>query len=160
MLTYFIKTKGKDEYRSNKITQEEIRSGELDKRLVKDLIEDLQKYKKIYTYYGSRFDVPFIRTRALSWGYEFIPYGLLLHQDLYFLARNKLCLSHRRLANVCDLLGVDGKTHLDGKLWMLAATGNKEAIEYIYGHNKGDVEILEKAYNKLKIYASVTRTSI
>ena len=160
MLTYFIKTKGKDEYRSNKITKEEIQSGVLDKRLVGELIEDMKKYKKLYTYYGTRFDIPFIRTRALTWGYDFIPYGLIFHQDLYFLARNKLRLSHNRLANVSDLLGVDGKTHLDGKLWMLAATGNEEAIQYIFDHNKGDVDILEKDYNKLKMYASVSRTSL
>jgi uncharacterized protein YprB with RNaseH-like and TPR domain len=160
MLTYCIKTKGKEEYRWNRITKEEISSGILDKRLVTDLVEDLRKYKKVYTYYGARFDIPFIRTRALAHELEFIPYGLIFHQDLYFLAKSKLRLSRRRLANVCDLLGVDGKTHLDGKLWMLAATGNEEAIDYIYNHNKSDVEILERAYNKLKIYASVTRTSI
>lgn len=160
MLTYCIKTKGKEEYRWNRITQEEIRNGTLDKRLVSDLIEDMRKYKKVYTYYGARFDIPFIRTRALSWEYDFIPYGLLLHQDLYFLAKNKLCLSRRRLANVCDLLGIDGKTHLDGKLWMLAATGNEDAIDFIYNHNKADCVILEKAYNKVKMYAGVTRTTI
>lgn len=160
MLTYFIKTKGKDEYRSNKITKEEIQSGVLDKRLVGELIEDIKKYKKLYTYYGTRFDIPFIRTRALANGYDFIPYGLIFHQDLYFLTKSKLRLSRRRLANVCGLLGIDGKTHIDGKLWMLAATGNEEAIDFIYNHNKADCEILEKAYNKLKIYASVTRTSI
>jgi uncharacterized protein YprB with RNaseH-like and TPR domain len=160
MLTYCIKTKGREEYCWNKVTQEEIRTGVLDKRLVKDLIEDMRKYKKVYTYYGTRFDLCFIRTRALSWGYDFIPFGLLLHQDLYFLAKSKLCLSRKRLANVCELLGIDGKTHLDGKLWMLAATGNEEAINYIYEHNKSDCVILEKAYNKLKMYVGVTRTSI
>lgn len=160
MLTYCIKTKGKDEYRKSRITKKEIQTGILDKRLVKDLIEDLSKYKKLYTYYGTRFDIPFIRTRALANGYEFMPYGLIFHQDLYFLAKNKLRLSRNRLANVCELMGIDGKTHLDGRLWMLAATGNDDAIQYIYDHNKADCDILEKAYNRLKTFASVSRTSI
>jgi uncharacterized protein YprB with RNaseH-like and TPR domain len=160
ILTYCIKVRGQDKIIKNSITREEILSGNFDKRIVGDLITDLRKFKKIYTYYGSRFDVPFTRTRALINGYEFIPFGLLLHQDLYFLAKSKFCLSRRRLDNVCDMLGIEGKTHLDGKIWMLAGIGNTEALKYILDHNEADVEILARAFEKVKNYAGVTRTSI
>jgi uncharacterized protein YprB with RNaseH-like and TPR domain len=159
MLTYCIKIRG-GKVIQNKITREELLSGNFDKRLVGDLLNDLKNFKKIYTYYGSRFDVPFLRTRAMMHGYDFIPYGLLMHQDIYFLARSKFCLSRKRLDNVCDMLGIEGKTHLDGKIWMLAAIGDEKSIDYIMDHNVADVEILERAFEKIRTFAGVTRTSI
>ena len=160
LLSYCFKVKGKNEYYCNKITSKEIRDGILDKRLCEDFVKDLLRFKKIYTYYGTRFDLPFMRTRALTNKIGFPPYGLIQHMDLYFLARNKLKLSRNRLDNVCRLLDIEGKTHLNGKIWMMAATGNEESINYILEHNKSDVMILEKAHEKLKVYASVTRSSI
>jgi uncharacterized protein YprB with RNaseH-like and TPR domain len=159
ILTYCIKVRG-GEVIQNRITREELLSGNFDKRLVADLLTDLRKFKKIYTFYGTRFDIPFIRTRALMHGYEFIPFGLLMHQDLYFLSKSKFCTSRHRLDNMCDMLGIEGKTHLDGKIWMLAAIGDEKSIQYIMDHNVADVEILERSYEKVKIYAGVSRTSI
>jgi len=161
MLSYSFKVKGiEDKIYSNCITREEILSGNLDKRLIENFMKDLRRFKRIYTYYGSRFDMPFARTRALANGYSFIPYGLIQHQDLYYMVRNKLKLSSNRLDRVCQVLGIEGKNHLEPRTWTLATIGNEEALKYVLEHNIKDVLVLEKVYNKLKEYGMVTKRSV
>uniref|UniRef100_A0A6M3XH58 Putative RNase_H superfamily protein n=1 Tax=viral metagenome TaxID=1070528 RepID=A0A6M3XH58_9ZZZZ len=160
MISWCIKTADKDEILKACITPEEIFNGTLDKRIVKELIETLYDYRRIYTYYGSMFDVPMVRTRALYHKLEFIPYGLIEHKDIYYLARRILRMHSKRLESVCNLLGIKGKTHIQPRIWVMASSGNKKALDYILGHNKKDVEILEKAYKKLQIYEGRTRRFI
>jgi uncharacterized protein YprB with RNaseH-like and TPR domain len=160
MLSYCIKTKGKKEIKERVITKEELMDGTLDKRLVEDCINDIMSYDKIYGYYSTRFDIPFIRSRALYWGIEFPPYDVVKHKDVYYMVRNKLCLHRNRLEDACRLMGIEGKTHLNGNYWIKALTGDKESLEYILDHNEQDVIILEKLHNRLKDFVKDTNTSI
>lgn len=149
MYSYVIKYQGQNKYESGVITREEILDGSLDKRLCEQLVEDLKKFTLIYTYYGTGFDIPFIRTRCLMNNVQFVTRGEVEHRDAYYLARRCLKLHSNRLENVCAVLGIKGKTHLDGKYWILANSGNSEALKYIYDHNIADTQILEKAHERL-----------
>ena len=160
MISWCIKIADKDEIRCACITPEEIFNGNLDKRIVKELIDTLYEYRRIYTYYGSIFDIPMCRTRALYHKLNFIPYGLVEHKDVYYLARRTLRIHSKRLESVCSLLGIKGKTHLQPRIWVMATSGNQKALNYILEHNKKDVVILEKAYKKLQIYEGRTRRFI
>jgi len=160
MLTYSIKPENDDNIIYGAVTREEIEDGTFDKRIVKECIENLLKFDRVYTYYGSRFDIPFLRTRALEQGLDFPFYGSITHKDIYFIAKYKLKLHSNRLACVCDLLDVKGKTNLNPKLWRLAKSGNKKALEEILTHNKFDVIILEQVYHKLKDFVKETEKSI
>lgn len=160
IVSYAIKTKGNEVIYSGLITKKEIFDEQFDRRLVSDCIRDMLRFKRIYTYYGTRFDIPFIRTRALKWGLDFPPYGLIQHQDIYYLVKSKLCFSSNRLEKVCEFLGIDGKTKLSGNIWVLAAVGNKECLQYIYQHNIADVSILEKVHERIKEYADVNKRSL
>ena len=155
--SWYIKEQGTDNYDFSAITRAELLNGTLDKRVISELIETLDKYTVIYTYYGSRFDIPFLRTRALIHGLDFIPRGEVESRDLYYLARRCLCLSSKSLENVCRALGIPGKTHIEQRFWVLANTGNPDAIKYICEHNKADVEILEKAHERLAKFESIGR---
>jgi len=53
----------------------------IDKRVVKSLIQEMMKYDRLVTHYGTRFDIPFIRSRALACNVEFPPYGSIIHND-------------------------------------------------------------------------------
>jgi len=150
MLTYSIKPEGEDKILCGSVTKKEIDEGIFDRRLVKECINDLMKFDRVYTFYGSKFDIPFLRTRALEMGIDFPMYGSLSHKDVYYIARYKLKLHSNRLASVCDLLGIKGKTHQNPTTWRLASGGNKKALDDILDHNKWDVRILEEVYNKLK----------
>lgn len=144
----------------DKITKKDLFTGVIDKRVTESLVDAMSKYKIIVTYYGSRFDVPFIRTRALFHQMEFPGYKDLYQWDLYYQVRNKLRLQRNSLDAATAMLGIEGKTHLDLGIWAKAKYGDKEAIDYVLEHNIADVEILERLHNKLTPFAKWNRTSI
>jgi uncharacterized protein YprB with RNaseH-like and TPR domain len=162
MISWALKIKGTGEIYSDSITKKEIFDEKFDERIVKSLIDTLISHhiKRIYTYYGTKFDIPYFRTRALKWNLDFPVYGVIQHQDIYYLVKSKLCFSSNRLEKLCEFLGIDGKTKLDGGIWVKAAIGNKECIKYILDHNVADVVILEKAFDKIKNFVTVQKRSI
>lgn len=153
ILSYSIKVLGKNEYYEGCIKKVDIdraKAGDEDKEVVKQLVEDLQKFDLLIGYYSSRFDMPFIRTRALTCGIDFPEYGSIKHIDLYFTIRGKFKLSSNRLENACRvILGKTEKTRVDGKYWRAATRGNVAALKYITTHNRYDVDDLEKLYVKV-----------
>lgn len=160
MLSFAFKVRGLDKVYASKITKEEIFSGKFDERLVTDCIKVLRMFKRVYTYYGTGFDIPFLRTRALEMHLDFPVFGSIQHQDLYYLVRSKLKLCRNRLENVTRLLGIDDKNHVELKIWRMAAIGDPEALKYVYEHNIIDVKILEAAHEEIKTFAGVTKGSI
>ncbi len=147
--SWVIKYAGQNKYESAVITREEIMDGTLDKRVCQELIEALKKFTVIMTFYGTNFDIKFIRTRCLINNIPFVVRGDVEHKDVSYLEKRCLRLHSGRLESVCDALGVVGKTRLDGRYWILANSGNPEALKYIFEHNKADTVILEKVYEKL-----------
>jgi hypothetical protein len=160
MYSWCIKDQDSNKIHYAVVTRKEIIDGVLDKRIVQELVNKMKEYTMIYTYYGTRFDIPFIRTRAVFWGIDYPPHGEVEHKDLYYLARYKLRLHSNRLECVCDLMGIKGKTHLEPKYWVAANTGNEKALEYILVHNKYDVIILEKMHKKLAEFETKNRRYI
>jgi len=110
--------------------------------------------------HNTRFDIPFLRSRALYWNIDFPLYGYIKHKDVYYMVKNRLRIHRNRLEDACRLLGIKGKTHLDGTQWVKALTGDKRALSYVLDHNKKDVIILEKLYHKLKDYVKEVNRSI
>ncbi len=143
-----------------KITTDEIRSKYLDKELTRRLIKDFSKFDVVVTYYGSKCDLPYMRTRALKWKLKFPSYGYIKHIDMYYIVKAKLSLNRNSLENACALLGIKGKNHVFGDIWIRAVTGDQKSIDYIYDHNIRDVAILEKLYNRMITFSSKTNRSI
>lgn len=163
ILTYSIKTRDKDEILGRMITKKELQSKDMDKQICKDLIQDIAKYDEVVTYYGSKFDIPFIRTVALSHNLdEFMPvFGQVRHTDVYYLVKFKLRLQRRSLDAVTKLLGIGGKTFVDGTLWKKASLqGDMQAMQEIYDHNKADVEVLEEVHKRLEVYCGPRKVSM
>lgn len=142
------------------VARGDILSGRLDKNVVEKFVKEIVKYNIIITYYGTRFDIPFVRSRALHWRIMFPPYGKIYHMDLYYVVRNKLRLNRNRLENAAEILGIKGKTKLDSQVWMRAHSGDAKALAYILKHNRADVNILEKLHSRLEPFIRGTRTSI
>lgn len=160
MLTYCIKTRDKEEYHYGVITREEILSGEFDKNILKQLIADIEKYDVIVTYYGTRFDLPFTRTRALSYRLRYPEFGSIQHKDVYYIVKSKLKLHRSSLESACAMFGIRGKNHIKGNFWMMAKTGDEVALAYVLDHNKKDCAILEKLHKRLENYSKRTTRSI
>lgn len=160
ILQYCIADQSSDKVYSRTITKKEL-TQDLDRKVVKQCLKDMGNFDRLVGYYSSRFDIPFIRTRAVALGLEFPEYGGLLHQDLYFVVRNRFNLSSKRLENACRvLLGSTDKTRIDSEHWIRALQGDPGSLDYIRDHCEKDVIDLKKLYNKIIRYSRRTDTSL
>ena len=160
MLCYSLKEEG-GEILGRHLTPHEIRTYKFDKVLTKELIQDVRKFDRIITYYGSRFDIPFIKTRAEKWGLDFPAYRDLWQTDTYDLAKRNLLLHSTRLQHVCSLLGIPSKQHpLDPDLWQRAQSGDIPSLKTVKIHCDEDVISLEKATKRLQKYSIPAKRSI
>lgn len=160
MLTWVIKTRDKEEYKTGCISVVDINNYTLDKRILKELIEALKDYDEIVTYYGTRFDIPFIRTRAMMHKLNFLPFGALKHKDCYFMVKFKMRLHRNSLDSACAALGIKGKNHIKGNYWMRAKLGDPVALTYVLDHNRKDCQILEQLHKRLEEYVKDQSKSI
>jgi len=143
------------------LTTREIRSYKFDKNLTKEMVGDIRKFDRITTYYGSRFDIPFVRTRAEHWDLDFPAYRDLWQTDTYDIAKRSLLLHSTRLEHVCRLLKIPAKEHkLDPEIWQKAQAGHKESLDWIFKHCSEDVVSLESAWKRLNKYTIPMKRSI
>jgi uncharacterized protein YprB with RNaseH-like and TPR domain len=160
MLTWCLKERENPQIISDYVTPKDIQEGIFDKRILQTLIKTMKKYHIIYGYYSTGFDIPFVRARALYWNLGFPMFGSVNHIDIYYQVRSRLKIHSNRLESACALLGIKGKTHLDGPTWIRAMSGNGAAIKYILDHNKQDVKILERLHERIEPYFKGTKKSI
>jgi len=160
MLSYCIKEAGKDKILYDVVTKDDLDT-HLDKRIVKHCIEDILKFDLIVGYYSTKFDIPYIRTRALSSGLDFPEFGTIKHKDVYYMVKSKLKLNSNRLQTACKaVLNHSDKTFIESIYWIKALRGDKKSLSYILTHNKYDVIDLEKLYNKLIRFVGISQPSI
>jgi uncharacterized protein YprB with RNaseH-like and TPR domain len=164
ILTYCIKVREEDTILCDTITKDDIANNEFDKpdkRLVAHLIEDMSGFDRLVAHYGERFDLKYIRTRALYLGLPFFDYGELNIDDTWVMAKNKLKLNSNRLGTVAEaLFGHTDKNAVSFKYWIGAMHADEESLAYILDHNKRDVLELEKVWEALKDMIKRTKHSI
>lgn len=160
MLCYSIKTRNKKEFHRGCVIKEEIQSFNFDKNVCKKLIQDLLRYDIIITYYGTKFDIPFVRSRSLQHKLDFPVFGSIKHKDVYYMVKRLLKLHKRSLESTCAFLDIEGKNHIRGSLWMKAKHGDKKALKYVQKHCDLDVMILEKLHKRLEAFVKNTNRSI
>ena len=160
MLSYCIKRHGGDVIK-RPIEPAEVKSHRYDKRLCEQFLQDIGEFDRLVTYYGTRYDIPFLRTRCLYWNLDFPPMGTMFHTDMYFTVRNKLRLYRNRLETACDMFGIESKGHrLTPSVWQDAQTGDKKAIDFVLTHNIEDVVSLEALWEKLNGHYRLNKTSV
>jgi uncharacterized protein YprB with RNaseH-like and TPR domain/ribosomal protein S27AE len=131
-----------------------------EKRLLQSLLRTLKQFDLIYTFYGTNFDVPFLRTRCMYHNLPFPEYRELLHRDVYYMVRSRMNLHRKRLESVAEFLGIEGKTRVDPAVWVAASFGDKAALKYILEHNIADVKVLEAVYERVEPFVSPINRSI
>ena len=126
-----------------------------DKETTKRILDVLKNHDVLVAHNGTRFDLPFLRTRALRWGLD--PLKEVKIVDPLSLAWRKLRLKSNRLGSLQDYLGVGvKKTPLDMSLWMRAILdGDAEAMDAIVHHCVMDVRVLEGVFNVVKPYVRI-----
>ena len=116
-----------------------------DKWVVRETIKELNKFDVLVTWYGSRFDFPFINTRALR--NRLLPPVKNYRRDLWItcrfnfkLARNSLEHAHR------FFFGYSNKTHTTPDMWDKILRGDKRALHWVEAHVRVDVKETEDLY--------------
>lgn len=149
MLSWCIKERDGDIY-YDVVSKKDFSNGTYDQRIIKSAIDTMNKFKIICGYYSTKYDIPFLRSKALHYGIEFPEYGSVYHYDVYYTVKAKLCLSRSSLDAACDYLNIEGKTPLSRNVWRKAKYGDKDALLSVLEHNKYDVIILEELHKKLE----------
>lgn len=149
MLAYGYKAQGDKKPTVVSVLEQPTKDGEPDTNLLRHAYTTLCSADMWVTFYGKEFDVKFLKSRMLNLGLTLPP---IHHVDLYFIAKQNMKLHSHRLASISAFLGVEEKTPLVGRTWVLASRGNKNAIKEVIEHCRQDVVVLEQAYDKLRPY--------
>jgi len=166
MLSWCIKPADSSKIAYGNVTYDDIFDGpgkvnrQFDKLMIFELLLEMQNYTGLVTYYGTGFDIPFIRSKAMKYNLVFPEYKKIAHIDLYYQVRSKMKLSHSSLSAATKHLDIAGKTHLDFKYWKLACLGDKKAMEELLHHNKQDVVILQKLHKELEPFGKFDKKSL
>jgi uncharacterized protein YprB with RNaseH-like and TPR domain len=142
------------------IKKRDITSMNLDKRICKTLLKELDRVELLIGYYSTRFDIPFMRTRCLMNGLDFPGYGSMRHIDCYYAARGKVATRRKTLKIISEALGLEGKTDVDMSIWKKAILGDQKSLDLVLEHNIADVKVTWNVYNELKKYGKYTSKSI
>jgi len=143
------------------ITKKDVSSGYEDKRIIQSCIDTMMKFDRVVTHYGTYFDIPFLRTRAVIHKLKFPEYGSLYHTDVWKMAKSKLCLHSNRQNIIAEsLFGKTIKTRIDHSAWRGATMGNADAVNKVIKHCEYDVEELKNNFRVLLPFTVLNRTSI
>lgn len=110
----------------------------------------------IVTWYGSKFDIPFLLTRSALWEIDSDPLLEAPKLDLYQKCEKNLKLSSYSLKSVAKFFNIETKSEFSGKdmvgLLKLAKKGNEKAKSDILNHCKDDLITLREVYQRLEPY--------
>jgi uncharacterized protein YprB with RNaseH-like and TPR domain len=160
MLSWVLKIENNVGVYGDVITKKELFDMQFDRRIVKSLLDVLKPVDILVTYYGTGFDLPFLRTRSLYWGYKYPIYGSIYNFDLYYRVKALLKLSRNSLKSTTDFFGLHEKTDVDLQIWNRARYGDKVALDWVFTHNMDDVLAMQSAFYKLEDYSKWSRKSI
>jgi hypothetical protein len=161
-ICYKMKILGEDKVFGSTITPKDLKDKVYDRRIIENFIKDCKKCDRLIGHYSSRFDTPYMRTRAVILGIDNFPaFGELYETDTWRIARQKLKLSSNRLKTIETAFNLkDNKTAIKPEHWLGALTGHQPDIDYIDEHCVLDVKVLEAVYKKIEKYAFKANTSI
>lgn len=133
------------------LQRDNIRKNPLDDRkLVLAIKKRLLKADMVVTHNGKWFDLPWLNSRLMHWGYT--PITDLPHYDTCEVSYKKMRVKNS-LEALGEFLGCKvKKTPTDMNTWLLAGGGNAKAQRKIVAHNDADVRLTEEVYLKMRVF--------
>lgn len=120
-----------------------------DKFLIEQFVEVLNEADLIVAHNGDRFDLKWLKTRALFHRIPMLPNYKQF--DTLKLVKSKLNLNSNRLDYIAKYLGFEGKNKTSIDLWMDIVYKNcKTAMNTMLDYCDEDVRQLEKVYKELR----------
>lgn len=130
--------------------------------VIKQLLKDLKQFDVVFGHNSERFDLRFIKSRALIWQrrglisddeMRVLDRGILRNVDTLFISWDNLALGSARQEVLVDTFHTGIKTKLSEEAWNEAVFAEPWAVEYVEGHCRMDVDALEKNYYVLRRFA-------
>ena len=123
------------------------------KKLVEKFVKVLDKADEIVAHNGDRFDIKWIRTRALYHGIEMRDAYTTI--DTLKMCKKYLSLPSNKLAEIAKYFGLTLKLDPGGiETWInIIFKKDPKALAHMHKYCDGDVITLEEVYNKLRPYA-------
>ena len=123
---------------------------EAERKLLIDLSARLTEADVWLTWYGKRYDLPFVNSRLLKHDLPVLD-PRHPHIDGWQTCKYRLKLPSNRLATIQDFLGTpNAKTKITPDDWLLAMSGDRTAMGTILHHCILDIEVLKQVYEKIK----------
>ena len=124
-----------------------------DKQLVKKFIKVLDRADEIVAHNGDRFDIKWIRTRAVFHGLTMkYTYNSI---DTLKMCKKYLTLPSNKLSEVAKYFSLQNKRDAGGiQTWInIIFNKSREALDHMHYYCDGDVETLEQVFQLLRPYA-------
>lgn len=126
-------------------------SNQCDKKLLKEFIEVANKADEIVFHNGDKFDMPWIRARAIFHGLDPMPQYRTI--DTLKWARNKFLFNSNKLDYIAKYLGLGGKIKTEFGLWKkIVLDKDIKAMNQMCVYCAKDVELLQEVWQKMEYY--------
>ncbi len=123
-------------------------NNQCDKFLLEQFIEVMNEADVLVAHYGDKFDLKWIKTRALKHGLQMLPNYVTV--DTKWLASKHFYLNSNKLDYIAKFLGFEGKINTEPELWdKIILHKDPKAMDDMITYCEEDVRQLEKVYNKL-----------
>ena len=119
----------------------------VDMKLIHEFVKIMNKANEIIGHNGDRFDIPWVRTRALYHGIHNVPRWQTL--DTLKSVRSNLKLPSNRLDAIGRYFDLGEKIKVDGDLWQNIVFGDGSRMEEMIDYCEQDVVLLQQVYEKI-----------
>lgn len=120
-----------------------------DKQLLRDVSTELIKYPVWITFFGKRYDIPFLNSRLIYHGLPLLPKHH--HIDMWMVMKMRTHLSRRNQAHLLSWLGTpEEKMSVSPTVWSEMSVKPKEKLEILRKRCESDVAGLEAMYERAK----------
>lgn len=132
---------------SDRLTGREAKD-ENDGRIVRSLWKLLDEADIVIAHNGDRFDVPNMNTRFIVNNLPpTSPYQTI---DTVSVARRQFGFTHNNLNALARVFGFKAKLDTNFDLWKRCVDGDENSLRRMEAYNRGDVELLEEVYMKIR----------
>lgn len=126
-------------------------SKQCDKKMLEKFIKIVNSADELVGHNGDKYDLAWIRTRALYHGLPMFPQYTTI--DTLKQARGKFKFNSNRLDYIANFLGLGSKLETGFNLWKdIVLDKSSEALDKMIEYCKNDVVILQKVYEHLSGY--------
>jgi uncharacterized protein YprB with RNaseH-like and TPR domain len=138
---------------------------EKEKETIEKALEIIRKNKnEVLVIWHSRFDIPFLLTRAIKHNIDATAIYDLKVIDLCKFCRENLALASNKLDEVSKFLGIRKNLNITGKnvqeLYFQFLKKDEKAKREIIEHCEDDLEALKSIYKKLEAYVKKLSSQI